>query len=50
MENLYEFESAKTSTEKDSSNLSLAADLFSCLSTDAQDKIIDLIKSLLSAK
>ena len=50
MENLYEYEFDKLTTDEDSSSLSLAADLFSCLSTDAQDKIIDLIKSLLSAK
>lgn len=39
----------ETTTAKES-NIAYAADLFSCLSADAQDKIIDLIKSLLSAK
>lgn len=41
---------AMPSNEKNTLEINQAADLFSQLSTDAQDAIIDLIKSLLSGK
>ena len=50
MEKLCKCEDETTTAKEKSSNIAYAADLFSCLSADAQDKIIDLIKSLLSAK
>ena len=41
---------AMPSNENNTLEINQAADLFSQLSTDAQDSIIDLIKSLLSGK
>jgi len=41
---------AMPSNENNTLEINQAADLFSQLSTDAQDAIIDLIKSLLSGK